>query len=232
MKSFIITIRDNELSEKAADKCIESSVKVGNAFTIEKFDAIIPKQVDGLMSRYHLQWNYPWVGEQFDFGTGLKKSAYKHVQPKKIIACALSHYRLWKDCSELNEHFLILEHDAIFTDRLDPHYIVASRFNAVGINNPLGATRKAQVFYESVQAEKERSIIAIPTIDEISIPQGLAGNSAYIISPDGARVMLDLAHQYGLWPNDALMCKQLVPRLGVTTKYYTKVQGTQSTTVN
>jgi GR25 family glycosyltransferase involved in LPS biosynthesis len=232
MKSFVITIENNKVSESAANNCIASSEKVDNPFTIEKFNAIIPKQVDGLMSRYNLKWNYPWQGEEFDFGTGLKKSAYKTAEPKKRIACALSHYLLWKQSSDKNEHLLILEHDAIFTDRLDPHYIIASRFNAVGLNNPLGATRKSQVFHESIQAERERSIIAIPTIDEISIPQGLAGNSAYIISPDGARVMLDLAHQYGLWPNDALMCKQLVPRLGVTTKYYTKVQGTQSTTVN
>ena len=43
-------------------------------------------------------------------------------------------------------------------------------------------------------------------------------------------MILDAAYQYGLWPNDALMCKQVIPRLGVTTKYYTEVQGTPSTT--
>jgi len=232
MRSYIITIKDNELSENAANKCIESSVKVGNAFNIEKFDAIIPRQVDALMSKYNLKWNYPWQGEEFDFGTGLKKSAYKTAEPKKRIACALSHYRIWKWAFDLNEHVLILEHDAIFTERFDPHYILASNFNAVGINNPIGATRKAQVFHEQVQQSSDRPIVITPTIDDISIPQGLAGNSAYVISPSGGKILLDLAHQYGLWPNDALMCKQLVPRLGVTTKYYTKVQGIQSTTVN
>lgn len=232
MKSFIITIKDNELSEKAADNCIKSSVKVGNAFTIEKFDAIIPRQVDALMSKYNLKWNYPWQGEEFDFATGLKKSAYKTAEPKKRIACALSHYLLWKRSWDSNEHFLILEHDAIFTDRFDPHYILASNFNAVGINTPLGNTRKAQVFHEQVQQSKDKPIVITPTIDDVSIPQGLAGNSAYVISPSGAKLLIDLAHQYGLWPNDALMCKQLVSRLGVTTKYYTTTQGIESTTVN
>lgn len=232
MRSFIITIKDNELSENAANKCIESSAKLGNDFTIEKFDAIIPRQVDALMSKYNLKWNYPWQGEEFDFATGLKKSAYKTAEPKKRIACALSHYMLWKWCHDINEHFLILEHDAIFMQRLDPQYICASNFNVIGINNPLGNTRKAQVFHEEVQKQKDKPIIVTPTIDDISVPQGIAGNSAYILNPNGAMNLLDLANKYGLWPNDALMCKQLVQRLGVTTKYYTTTQGIQSTTVN
>ena len=70
----------------------------------------------------------------------------------------------------------------------------------------------------------------VPKIDHYDIPQGLAGNSAYIIKPSGASRMLELVKQHGLWPNDALMCRQLVPRLGVTKKFYTKVQGLRSTT--
>lgn len=230
MKSFVITIEDDDTSQQAADTCIKSSKSVNNPFTIEKFTAITPKQVDGLMSKHNLQWNYPWIGEEFDFSTGLKKSAYKTANPKNRMACALSHYTLWKLCYDLNEHILILEHDAMFVQRLDPVYIMNSNFNAVGLNNPLGATRKAKVFYDMVESQKDKPIIITPTIDEVSVPQGLAGNSAYILSPGGARMILDAAYQYGLWPNDALMCKQVIPRLGVTTKYYTEVQGTPSTT--
>ena len=69
-----------------------------------------------------------------------------------------------------------------------------------------------------------------PTIDDITVPQGLAGNSAYIIKPQGAKHMLNLVKEYGLWPNDALMCKQLVPNLYVTRKFFTTVQHTRSTT--
>ncbi len=230
MKSFVITIENNKTSQQAADNCIESSKNVNNSFTIEKFNAIIPRQVDALMSKYNLKWNYPWQGEEFDFATGLKKSAYKTSNPKNRIACALSHYTLWKLCYDLNEHILILEHDAIFIERLDPVYIINSNFNAIGINNPLGATRESRLFHTMVESQKDKSIIITPTIDEVSVPQGLAGHSAYILSPGGARMILDAAHQYGLWPNDALMCKQIIPRLGVTTKYYTRVQGTPSTT--
>ena len=232
MKSFIITIKDNELSENAAKKCIESSVKLENPFKIEVFDAVTPRLVEGLLNKYNLRWNYPWQGEEFDFSTGLKKSAYKTADPKKRIACALSHYRLWKWCSDNHEHCLVLEHDAIFLQRLDPVYILNSNFNVVGINNPIGNTRKAKLFNDMVQEQRSVPIVITPTIDDVSVPQGIAGNSAYIIHPTGARALLDLAHLHGLWPNDALMCKQLVKRLGVTTKYYTSTQGIESTTVN
>ena len=69
-----------------------------------------------------------------------------------------------------------------------------------------------------------------PTIDDFNVPQGLAGNSAYVIKPEGAKKMLALADEHGMWPNDALMCKQLIPTLGVTRNFYTRVQGLRSTT--
>ena len=70
----------------------------------------------------------------------------------------------------------------------------------------------------------------IPTVDDYNIPQGLAGNSAYIIKPGGAKKMLDAVKEYGMWPNDALMCKQLIKKMGVTKELYTRVQGLPSST--
>ncbi len=228
MKSFVIAIENNKTSQQAADACIESSKNVNNPFIIEKFNAIIPKQVDGLMSKYNLKWNYPWVGEEFDFSTGLKKSAYKTANPKNRIACALSHYMFWRQCAGAAKPFLILEHDAIFTDQLD-ETVLTTNHQIIGINNPLYATRKAREFAE-IAKRANGHIVPVPTVDSVNVPQGLAGNSAYIIKPDGAKQMLKLVKQYGLWPNDALMCKQLVKGMGVTRKFYTRVQGLPSTT--
>lgn len=38
-----------------------------------------------------------------------------------------------------------------------------------------------------------------------------------------------LSH-YSLWPNDAIMCKQLIPDLYVTLKFFTTIQNLKSTT--
>jgi len=73
-------------------------------------------------------------------------------------------------------------------------------------------------------------VTQVPRIDAQNVPQGLAGNSAYIIKPWAADEMINLVNEYGLWPNDAIMCYQLFPLLGVTRKYYTRLQGLQSTT--
>ena len=42
--------------------------------------------------------------------------------------------------------------------------------------------------------------------------------------------MIELVKEHGAWPNDALMCKQLIKSLGVTRTFYTKIQGIRSTT--
>ena len=91
------------------------------------------------------------------------------------------------------------------------------------------ATRKSKVYHDKI-LEKTDFFQPVPRIDEYNIPQGLAGNSAYVIKPAGAQLMIDLTQEYGMWPNDALMCYQLVPKLGVTRNFYTRIQGLRSTT--
>lgn len=230
MKAFVITIPDHEASQAAAQVCIESSQKVGNDFDIEIFDAVVPRQVNKLMRDYRIQWKYPWVGEEFDFKTGLKKTAYPTVNRDARVACALSHYSLWTACAHGATPYLIMEHDSKFTAKLDYNIIESSKFLIIGINNPMYATRKAQMYKDKIEEQKNTLVCPVPHIDSYEVPQGLAGNSAYIIQPAGANKMLKLVEEHGLWPNDALMCRQLFPKLGVTTKFYTQVQGIQSTT--
>lgn len=229
MKAFVIAIPDHEVSQRAADVCIESSKVVGNSFEIQKFDAIVPRQVSKLMRDYRLQWNYPWEGSVFDFKTGLKKTAYPTVNRNARIACSLSHYTLWKNCINDSIPYLILEHDSKFISKLDDNILNNDRFFIIGINNPLFATRKSSLYKEIID-NNPKELQPVPNIDSFEVPQGLAGNSAYIIKPKGAQQMLRLVEDHGLWPNDAIMCKQLIPALGVTKKFYTEVQGTPSTT--
>jgi GR25 family glycosyltransferase involved in LPS biosynthesis len=228
MKAVSIVIKDNAVSEFGYSKLVESSQSVGNDFDIVKWDAVIPTNVNEFMMRIGIRWNYPWEGEVVDFATGLKKSAYKTANPKARMACACSHYCLWHESATTDTTMLILEHDAYFTNKIDfdPKDIKAE---ILGINNPLGATRKSQLYYDMIM-QSVASYQLVPWIDNAYVPQGLAGNSAYIIKPSGAKRLIELVKQYGLWPNDAIMCRQLVPRLGVTRKFYTNIQGLKSTT--
>lgn len=224
VNSYIITIYNNQRSVSASERCIKST-----KIPVKKFDAITEQHASKLMRDLGITWNYPWEGTENDFASGLTKTAYTTANPLKRVACFLSHYLLWKKCAEQDEPILVLEHDAIFISPLDLEELALSHPDIIGINDPRGATRKSLEYHELIQ-KNPKKIQPVPTIDDLKIPQGLAGNSAYIIKPTGAKKLLELVKEFGAWPNDALMCKQLIPNMGVTKKYYTKVQGIPSMT--
>jgi GR25 family glycosyltransferase involved in LPS biosynthesis len=230
----VITMTDNEVSLGAFTKLQDSSYRVGNDFRPEIFEATIAENAEDHLSKLLLEWNYPWEGVVTDLKTGLKKSAYPTRNRLNRIACAISHYRLWAVCVKTNKPMLIMEHDAIFIQRLRyDNLLEDNHYNIIGINNPIGNTRKSHEFHKILQQSVDREntgIVPVPTIDNFDIPQGLAGNSAYIIKPKGARMCIKAASEHGLWPNDALMCKQLIPHMGVTKAYYTNTQRVVSTT--
>jgi len=231
MRAYCITLKGDHTSEQGFNRCWTSArnLECDFDFYIERFDATVAKNAHKELMQWDLMWNYPWEGKVADIATGLIKSAYSTAIKERRIACAISHFRLWTKCFEIKEPILVLEHDAEFVKQLDYQYILDSKYQVVGINNPLGSTRRSRQYYDIIQKNKN-PIQEIPTIDEWNIPQGLAGNSAYIIKPEGAEKLISNAFSYGLWPNDALMCKQLVDNMGVTKTFYTKVQGLQSTT--
>ena len=230
MKSFVIVVKDNEISELGYQQLVDSYMHYGHYDGIEPHYAVELDKVDGFTSGNGLQWNYPWSGEKTDLKTGLIKKAYPTEDKRKRISCFLSHWYLWQKCKKLNEMICILEHDARFIKKLPSDRTFRnSKYDIIGINDPSMATRKSKLYHDKI-LEGTQFFQPVPTIDDFNVPQGLAGNSAYVIKPEGARKMLSLADEHGMWPNDALMCKQLIPTLGVTRNFYTRVQGLRSTT--
>ena len=122
---------------------------------------------------------------------------------------------------------MILEHDAIFVRKFESFEWDGG---VLGLNDPRGATHSAQLFHEKVSTSK--GVKNTPWVKpKLDMPQGLAGNSAYIIKPHFAEKLLDKLKQKGGWPNDSIMCKQFFgDELKVVYPYYTRVQGIQSTT--
>lgn len=228
-KAFVITLLDNEESVRQADRLIYSSSFYKNDFEIEKFEATTPDKVVVEMMGYRLKWNYPWSQPVNDIQSGLYKSPYETADPNKRIACFLSHYKLWKQCAESDEPILIFEHDALFNRRLELGPLFESKYSCISLNDPHGCTRKSSVYRELVVAKN--GIVPVPVIDDLRIPQGLPGNSAYLIKPKAAKKLLSLVQEYGAWPNDAIMCRQLMPSmLGCLHPFVTTVQPNISTT--
>ena len=227
---------ENPVSMAAFEKLQNSSRMHDNDFSPDMFEATTAFNVKDHMTKLLLKWDYPWEGTVTDLKTGLKKTAYPTKSHWNRIACAVSHYRLWAMCAKIDKPILILEHDAIFTKKFARYNNILedTQYDIIGINNPIGNTRRSNQFHDILQKTEPFSssgdIVKIPKIDSFDVPQGLAGNSAYIIKPRGAVSCIKAAQSYGLWPNDALMCDQLIRRMGVTKVYYTDTQKVVSTT--
>ena len=230
MKAFAIVVPDNKTSMAGFQELNDSYDKYGHNDGLQKHEAISVDKVEMIAAGNGLNWNYPWEGKVSDLKSGLIKSAYTTADPRKRISCFVSHWYLWQKCVKLDEMILILEHDSRFIKKLPADSTFArADFDIIGINDPSMATRKSKLYHDMI-LERVDFFQPVPRIDEFNIPQGLAGNSAYVIKPAGAKLMLELSQEYGMWPNDALMCYQLVPKLGVTRNFYTRIQGLRSTT--
>lgn len=222
--AYCITLRGNEVSTRAQQRLRDSAP---TNVRLEIFSAVSPGKVSGTKFP---GWNYPWEGEEFDFKSGLNKKAYPTQDKRARMACFLSHWHLWHKCLEEGP-IIIHEHDACYytDEELPLDKFAKSYYDIIGLNNPRGATRLAAT-YDRVVQESEGDIVRAPKIDSEVIPQGIAGNSSYYIEPTGAKKLIALCNEYGSWPNDAIMNRQLISTLGQTKKYYTYVQGTRSTT--
>ena len=228
MKAFIIYQKDNPDSVKVTKVLKESIEQTQSDINVEMFNAITPssppKEIPDEL--FDITYTYPREGQtRYDIKTGLTLTGYIASSADVKLACTLSHAKLWKKCVELDKEIMILEHDAIFIRKYKPFEWEGG---ILGLNDPRGATRKSMVFHG--EASKINGISNCPYVDTQPVPQGLAGNSAYIIKPFAAKYLLEKLQELGAWPNDALMCNQVCPWLKVIYPYYTRVQGGISTT--
>jgi hypothetical protein len=229
MKAYAITVIGDKRSGDGFNRLDRSHKETRCDFSLKPWAATVPEEVDELMVYEGLDWTYPWERMQVNTKTGLELHPYTTKNRKARMACFLSHYRLWLEASQNNEWLIIFEDDAEIVERIPLESLPYQAWGAVGLCDPRGATRRAQVFHERVQSRSQNPIVTAPWVDDNEkVPQGLAGNSAYMISPQLAAQLINKAHELGCWPNDALMCQQLFPFLGVTTTYYTRVQGRPS----
>ncbi len=224
MKAFVITIKGNDYSEACAQRCIASAKRYG--VEVEKFEAVAGETaVRNLMESCGLQWSWPNVEPDICPYTRMRRHIYKTAAPYARMGCALSHFLLWQRCLADDAPYLILEHDAVFVRGLPE---MPAGFGAVMLNNPEGATPRGGWWKKQIEA-KGPGVHRKTKVFDDERPDGLAGNSAYIISPKAAHACINAYERYGVWPNDATLCRQLVGNLMEVYPFVTEVRQTQST---
>ena len=98
--AYIISLKDNELSQKFTQRCVQSCEKVNQPYKIfHGFDA----------SSGEIKVPEALKGQAFINFLRLHRSDLLLTQ----IACFLSHYALWCLCLDIDRPIVILEHDAI-----------------------------------------------------------------------------------------------------------------------
>lgn len=248
LPALIIADLNDHTSTVAARNVISSIKQTKSKLTPLVIQATTPETLDEDLAKFSLSrndWTYPKEPGQkkIDLKTGLHVSGYNAKDINKVISCTVSHMRCWYSAVVSNTSVCVLEHDAFFTKMFEAQtdsngIFDVKQLGIVGLNDPRGATRKSNVYLDKVM-HSERidsysytlSYVDAPWVDDDQYaPQGLAGNSAYIISPFAAKALLNKVDEIGLWPNDALMCKQLFPYLKQAYPFYTKLQGVKSTT--
>jgi GR25 family glycosyltransferase involved in LPS biosynthesis len=212
LKAYVITLHGHEYSERVADRCIASA-----NIPVEKWRAVDKVHAIEVMGQYDLRWT--WGDNKV-----LKHHPYGGPLETRV-GCAMSHYLLWRQCVLLSEPILILEHDAVFIRDLP-------QFDYKGIcqiNDPRGATRHGAM-WSDLMARRGPGVFSKTRVMPDGTPDGLAGNSAYVIKPFAARELIEKVHDIGLWPNDATMCIQFFPYLEELYPFVTEVRQEQSTT--
>ena len=178
MKAFVITLFNDKYSVQSAENTLKTARQMNDDLHIEMVRAVTPDKIKDNT------YSYPKEGETKTY-EGMTLVGYKAKDVGKKVACSLSHMHLWNKCVEMGEPIMILEHDAVFTRKfkLDKLLNAIEDGDIVMINDPRGATRRGTVYHENIIRWDKglNTIDGVNTADE-NVPDGLAGNSAYILS--------------------------------------------------
>jgi GR25 family glycosyltransferase involved in LPS biosynthesis len=100
----------------------------------------------------------------------------KQMEKLGVQGCFLSHWHLWKKCIELNKHIGIFEFDVVFK------------------NSP-----------PSIMETDVLKLAGFKAAKPASTGQWWGGAYAYILSPTGAKKLLDWTDQWGASPADFML---------------------------
>ena len=185
IKAFTIRKPGDELSEKLSTECVESAAKFG--ITVEKFDGVYTNH-DDILDAKGIKC-YPKMKEE-------KKT-------KGFKGCFLSHYFLWEKCIELNEPIMIFEHDALMIRPLPENILELFTHHCI-LDYAIHYSNYQEIInQDGPVVVKEYLQITNEKIRYSRINQThVRGSHAGIITPLGAKTIIDSVKQYGYLASD------------------------------
>ena len=189
MMISIITIEDNprsvESSKRCYDSCIEHGIAPGYISTLP---AVTPSTVESVNNVFGVEYT-----SDFD------RDGEKYSKPDRAFAAFLSHYRSWWQCYNRDVNTIVLEHDALLTNKI-PNTLQG---DIVNLGKPsYGKYNNIKDYYVEV--------------DLFSKPY-LPGAHGYFITPVGAELLMDRAKEHAQ-PTDLFISNKNFP--GIIKEYY------------
>lgn len=172
--AYIITVKNNEISENLAARAADSCRIVGQKFefwpAFDGTDGQTLKIPDQCKSESWLSWL-----KLMDTQLSLSE-----------IACVLSHFSLWCHCLKINRPIVILEHDAVMTMPYVSH---------LGIN---------QIVYLGCKEQAMEGWRVTPSPPYGTLPKNknykyILRTHAYAIDPFAAKRLVSYFIDHGIW---------------------------------
>lgn len=170
--TYIIVIKNNEISESMAVRCIESLNNVNQSYTIwEAFDGTDDKELkipDQVKDRNHIYW----------------PKLINNELSTRQVGCFMSHYSLWCRCLTIDRPIVILEHDAIMLKPYKEHRL----YNSI-------------VYLGSIEQANGKPVWATPphATHYNGLLRSLCRSHAYAIDPAVARLLVGYTITHGIY---------------------------------
>ena len=187
MKSFIIRLKNNEISEVHANECVEQAAKFG--VEVEYYDAINGNNYESHLDQLKINPRYKF-----------KKGRVG------VFGCFLSHYYLWRNCAVENVPYLILEHDGYFIKPL-PSKVLDRFEDVLKLDNHDPYSKSYDFIFNEEKDVKDIQISKYHNSQAKFLEKNKTGNYlrgayGYIIKPHAAQRLIDWISVNGFVPAD------------------------------
>ena len=203
IKTYVVYMSNDAFSVEMTKDTIKS---------LEKFN-IEYEMFDGVVGRNGVN-----VLESF----GVKPSAHvaKAQWTDGTIGCLASHYLLWDKCADQEEPFLILEQDGVlirdpgeiadqveFVCHLDAFLPFNNSNKNLDYNHFEEYNKSMSVYVPGVSKHPENKFYGSNKITGAVF----RGTYGYIITPKGAKAVINFISNHGAFPSDQSLCKRAMP---------------------
>lgn len=132
------------------------------------------------------------------------------------VACFLSHYRAWQHIANSEQPFLILEDDALLSQKLPSTLLEINNNQSIKYDHITFETRARKKLIKKQGVAINNDV----ALHELFLDK--TGAAAYLLTPKGAKILIEQVRQHGAGLADALLCHtkglksmQSVPALAI-----------------